>query len=300
MFKKLFGIGNAADAAPKKTSSYDPEKLRMLAMHFPVGRKLRYYPEYHREAILNTIVIGYRVNDHYFYSNDQIATDEPGNLRGFKLASGKLLGAEDIDRFMILVPDTSDQIRQLDYLTRAELGKAGPFRQGNIITLVAMTTERCIPTLDTTVFRRLELKEGPYAGSEVVLLEPDMSSLAIADKRKHQRVQSSVAALLHYGCEAEKCLEGTLHDFAEDSLRINFITTDPPPQLKVGETVFVEFVVSADELPCRLQGRVIRQDEESAVVRTEQIFVDGTFRKLRMMDVVEIKSALLNRSAAGA
>lgn len=302
MFKKLFGFALSEGAAlPKKASGYDPVKLRMLAVHFPIGRKLRYYPEYLRTAVLNTIVIAYRIDDHYIYSNDQVLMNPDGALEGFRLASGKRLALEDVDRLQIIVPDTSDQIRQLDYLTRAELGKAGPFRHGNVITLVAVTTERCIPTLETAVIRRTELRDGPYTGSEVVFLEPDLTSLVIADKRKRERVQADVRAFLYHGSEAADICGGTLQDFSEESLRINFPETAASlPQFKHGETVFVEFFVEADEEPCRLQGRIVRQDEHSVVFRTEQIFADDGFRKLRMMDVVEIKSSLLNRSANSA
>lgn len=293
MFKKLFGGSDSENQ--KKQARHDPEKLRMLAKHFPIGRKLRYYPEYHREIALKTIILAYRVNDFYLYSKDGIVLDDDGSLLGFRTGGKKLLPPEAVERFYVVVPDTSEMVRQLDYLTRAELGTGGQFRQGNTITLVAETTERCIPTLDNQVYRRIELKEGPYANSPVILLTPDLSSLTIADKRKQQRVESALEVTLHHGRDAELRCTALLRDFAENALRVEFPDTAPQlAEVRSHDPIYVEFFLDATDMPYRLQGKLLRQDEKHWVIRTEQIFDGGEFRKLRMIDIVEIKTQLLN------
>lgn len=293
MFKKLFGGNDSQDQ--KKKVSYDPEKLRMLAKHFPIGRKLRYYPEYHREAMLRTIMLAYRVNDAYLYSNDGVVLDEDGSLLGFRTGGKKLLAPDAVEKMFVVVPDTSEMVRQLDYMTRAELGAGGQFRQGNTITLVAETTERCIPTLDTQVHRRIEFREGPYANSPVILLSPDLGSLTIADKRKQQRVQAELDVSLHFGRNAEMQCFAILSDFAENALRVEFRDVAPPSiDARLNSPIYIEFFLDSAEIPYRLQGKLLRHDEKHWVIRSEQIFADGEFRKLRMIDIVEIKTQLLN------
>lgn len=295
MFKKLFGGILDAGDEQKKKSAYEAEKLRMLAKFFPIGRKLRYYPEYHREITLRTIILAYRINEHYLYSKDTVVLDDDHSLLGFHTGGKKLLAPEAVDRLFVVVPDTSEMVRQLDYLTRAELGTGGQFRQGNTITLVAETVERSVPSLDTTVHRRLELKEGPYANSPVILLAPDLTSLAVTDKRKQQRVSAALELMLYYGRDAEYRIAAMLRDFAENALRIELHEEATEALgLHLGDRVYVEFSLDSSELPYRLEGRLIRLETAQCVVRIERMFDDGEFRKLHLIDIVEIKTQLLN------
>ena len=50
---------------------------------FPIGKKLRYYPEFNKDIVLDTLVIGYGVNHHFIYSMDSIETDPDGTPVSF-------------------------------------------------------------------------------------------------------------------------------------------------------------------------------------------------------------------------
>ena len=110
-----------------------------------------------------------------------------------------------------------------------------------------------------------------------------------------QRVLAAVDAFLYRGREGEDVVACVLSDFAESSLRLSACPTGQVmPVLRQGEKVMVEFCLGDAGFPHRVQGKVMRHDEQTCVIRTEKIFSDGDYRPLRLMDVVEIKTQLLN------
>jgi hypothetical protein len=71
MFKTLWNsLSSQKSAESRDEPAFDRDKLKMLVDYFPIGTKLRYYPEYQREIIFDTIIIAYRVNDQFIYSRD--------------------------------------------------------------------------------------------------------------------------------------------------------------------------------------------------------------------------------------
>lgn len=295
MFEKFWKTRSDPHSSQRKTvTHFDGERLKLLVTHFPIGRKLLYYPEYHRKAVLHTIVIAYRVNGHYLYTNDGILRDEDDVPRAFMLEDGRMLPVEKLTSLEMLIPDTSEMERQLDYITRAELGPAGQFRKGNTITLVAENVERCLPSIDTIVERRQVIDDGPYANSPTILVEPELASLKIVDKRHHQRVQAALWADLYYAKETPpfRCV---LRDFSENSLRLSVSdeAAHMPPMRNDGPVV-VEFDFGSIETTYRIRGRTMRSEEECCVVQIEQMYRDADFEKIRPMDIIEIKTRLLN------
>jgi hypothetical protein len=301
MLKTLWNnLQGSAKPEPDVAPIVDRDTLKLFATHFPIGRKILYYPEYHQKSVLPTFIIGYLADDHFLYANGAVLHDAQAMPIALRLPTGKALPLERLKTFQLLLPDTSDMERRLDYFTRAELGPAGQFRHGNTITLVCDTADRCIPTIDTTVQRRQVMSEGPYQGSSTVLVTPEFGSLKIVDKRRHRRVQTVVSADLHFAKEMapRACV---LRDFSDHSLRLgNTSSTHPLPLLDTGAHVLVEFDFGSLETTYRLRGQVIRCDNASCVVKTERIYKGGGFEKIRMMDIVEIKTQLLNLSSAQA
>ncbi len=301
MLDKLWKGRGAAKAADNKKMAralvFDRAGLRQLATYFPIGRKLLYYPEYHQKAVLHTLLIGYRVNERLVYANDAVLLDGQGQPTGFRLDGGEVLPVDKLTSFEILVPDTSEMERKLDYVTRASLGPAGQFRKGNTITLVAENVERCLPSIDTTVERRQVMDDGPYAGSATVLLAPDFATLKVVDKRRHQRVAAALWADLYHARETPpfRCV---LRDFSENSLRLG-VSADGPhmPALTPGGRVVVEFDFGSLDTTYRIRGKVMRGEDDFCVVRVEQLYRDGDFEQIRMMDAIEIKTRLLNTRA---
>jgi len=297
MLKTLWNsISPPKSAAPEEAAVFDRRKLKLLFEHFPIGKKLRYYPEYLRDIVLHTIIIAYRVNGHFLYAHDAVLLDDEGYPHGFLLAGDKILATEKVKTFQLLVPDTTEMELKLDYFTRAELGRAGQFRHGNVITLLTDSKGRGIPTVDTKVERRQVMNEGPYEDSSTIIVTPDLDSLTVADKRRKQRVETSIKADLYLGADAPSvpCILG---DFSERFLRLRI--ADPAaimPPMEPEERVVVEFDLGeSSSLPCRFRGKVFRRVNDFCVIQIDQIFKYGEFQKINMMDIVEIKTGLLNQ-----
>lgn len=272
----------------------DERKLRSFAAHFRIGQKILYFPEYHQKSVLNTIILAYRVNQDYLYSNDSVRFRSDGSIQGFRISAKEMLPVEEIRHFQVLLPDTSELERKLDYFTRAELGPAGHLRQGNVITLVNDTTERCVPTVDGVIQRKQVLDEGPFEGSATILVTPDLGSLKFNDKRRHQRINAEIWADLFHapGSPPFSCL---LKDFSETALRLCTSNSSASmPLLEAGKMAAVEFDFGGVETTYRLRGRVIRRDDTTCVLQIEQILKDGEFDRIKLMDAVEIKTRLLN------
>jgi hypothetical protein len=295
MLKKLRNILHpSSNEAGGEDKAIAPEQLRLFAGHFRIGQKILYFPEYHQKSVLNTIIVAYRVNGEYLYSNDALRFTPDSALQGFRISSNKALPLDEVLNFQVLLPDTSELERKLDYFTRAELGPAGHLRQGNTITLVCDSAERCVPTIDAIVQRKQVMTEGPFEGSSTILVTPDFASLKINDKRRQQRVHTAIWADMFYapGSPPFPCM---LKDFSESSLRLGTGEANGcMPELEAGKVATVEFDFGSIATTYRIRGRVIRRDATNCVLQMEQIYKDGEFDRIKLIDTVEIKTRLLN------
>ena len=66
MLKRLFGKSRGASKDTPHTAhgpeKIDPGRIRTLIEFFPIGKKLRYYPEFNKEIVLDTLVVAYCAN----------------------------------------------------------------------------------------------------------------------------------------------------------------------------------------------------------------------------------------------
>jgi hypothetical protein len=281
--------------APPREAAPDAESMRLLCEHFSIGRKIRYYPEYQRDIVFQTIVIAYRLNEHYIYSREAIRFDANGQPVAFQVGEKKtILTLDRVKRLQIMVPDTSDMERSLDYVRRANLGRNGQFVRGNAITLIADTCQRGIPSLETQVDSRLRPKDGPYMDNPMVLLKPDLDTLRIVDQRKNARVQGELPVHLYLQEDAPPhgCLLG---DFSDMSMRLRAGPgMKAMPDMQANDKVVVVFSFGDAASTYRIRGSVFRIKPDSCVIKFRQLYKDGEFSPIRMMDILEIKTGLLN------
>lgn len=272
----------------------DGDRMKMLGEHFPIGRKIRYFPEFQRDIVFHTIIIAWRVNDHYVYSREAIQTDGDGTPLAFLVGEKKTrLALDKVRRLQLMVPDTTDMERSLDYIRRATLGRNGQFVRGNAITLIADTCKRGIPSVDTQVDSRIRMKDGPYADNQMILLRPDLDTLQIADQRQKARVQSHVPVNLYLKEDAPPvgCILG---DFSDVSLRLKAAPGQAIPPLKVNDKVVVVINLGDAASTYRIKGSVFRAAADACVIKLKQLYKDGDFSAIKTMDVLEIKTGLLN------
>lgn len=272
----------------------DGDMMKMLGEHFPIGKKVRYYPEFQRDIVFHTIIIAWRVNEHYVYSREAIQRDGDGMPVAFLVGEKKTrLPLDKVRRLQLMVPDTTDMERSLDYARRATLGRNGQFVRGNTITLIADTCRNGIPSVDTLVDSRLRMKDGPYSDNQMILLRPDLDTLQIADQRLKARVQSRIPVSLYLKEDAPP-VGCTLGDFSDVSLRLKAAPGQAMPALKISDKVVVVINLGDAASTYRVKGTVFRATADACVIKLKQLYKDGDFSPIKTMDVLEIKTGLLN------
>ena len=274
---------------------FDRGQVKLLIEHFAIGKKLRYFPESHRRIFLRTVVVAYCINDQVLYDHNAILFGDDDLPKGFLGADRKLVPFAKWEVFRLLLPDTTEMEKQLDYGTRAELGRGGQFGKGNIITLVGDVIDKRVPLIETHVHAHQVMHEGPYEDTPTILVTPDFDTLVLADRRKKQRVQCTLAASLHYANETA-VFACKLRDFSEVTLCLGPNGAGGKvPALDPKNAVIAEFRVSGEATPYRIRGKVFRRGDDFCVIEVDQLYRDGKFGKIHMMDVVEIKTGLLNQ-----
>lgn len=275
----------------------DRKQLRALSDHFAIGRKIRYFPEFQRDIVFRTIILAYQINQRLVYARDAIRCDADGLPAGFTLGEQqRLLALDHVTSFQLMVPDTTDMERSLDYVRRATLSRTGQFARGNTITLIAEAGQRGVASLDTQVEGRIALKDGPYLDSTMILLRPEFETLRIADQRQKARISCDVPARLFVKPNAPPaaCVLG---DFSDVALRLKPAAGSPLPSIKPNDNIVIELDFGDGVRGYRLRGRVFRTAAEFCVVKFHHIHKLGQFVPIETIDVLEIKTGLLNRCA---
>ncbi len=303
--KKVFGTGETKSASrPGADESLVSEnlpiaKLMELFRYFPLGEKVRYYPEYQKEGALETIVLGYSVNEQHIFSPIDIRCTLEGERDVLQVTTdGEERLIRTIDSFSLLIPFNQADENKRDYMRRAELGPRGPFRRHNTITLLACSMGGTLSQIDTVVRAVIPLKDGIYAGHQVVVLDVSPSSLTLTDQRQHYRLQTDLPATLTVrDGETHDC---TLMDFSEESVQLSFakISADILA-LSEYRRLTLNFAVAAGERNKQysLDGVMYRKTENSLVMKLQGIYKDGKLETLGLVDILDIKASLLQHPA---
>lgn len=304
--KKVFGGAEGGNAKTESRGNADAvrgplsiAKLTELFRYFPMGEKMRYYPEFQKEGALETIVLGYSVNDQFIFSPVDIRCQQDGERDVLRLTvDGHERLVQEVESFSLLIPFNQDDENKRDYGRRAELGPRGPFRRRNTITLLACSSGGTLSHLDTEVRKVLPLTNGIYAGHEVVVLDVLPSSLKLTDQRQHYRLQTEIPAILAIReGETHAC---TLLDFSEESVRLQFdeVTADIMA-LTEFRRLKLDFNVGADGngKSYALDGVMYRKTDNRLVMKLQGIYRNGKAQSLGLVDILDIKASLLQHPA---
>lgn len=302
MLKSLFGKALATGGLKIRASSglrLDPMRIKTLTDFFPIGKKLRYYPEFKQQIVFDTLVLAYCANGHFVYAADAVERDDGGMPVAFRSDSDSVrTPAARLTSFQLLVPDTSDLEVKLDYDRWAQIGRGKQFTVGNCISLIANAGGKGVSTIDTVVAKAVDLPEGPYAHMPMVLLTPDLDTLAVSDQRRKSRTKlnAPVALILPEKAVSGPCL---IVDISEDELRIRMRDRDTPmPAMRRGDVIFIDTHTGADEAQRRyfLKASVIRRAAETCVIKLQGQIKAGQLIALSALDLLELKAGLLNSS----
>jgi len=272
-----------------------PDRFRTLVDFFPIGKKLRYYPEFKQDIVFDTLIVAYCVNGHYVYAGDSIDRDAEGYPLAFRSAENSVrISVASLKQFQLLVPDTSHLEMKLDYHRRALIGRGKQFNKGNYITLMSNAGARGVSTIDTEVAKQTVLVDGPYASMTMVLLTPELHTLAVTDQRKKARTKICVPVTvsLPEGKFSGPC---TIVDISEGEMRIRMRDRESvmPPMAR-GEAIFVEIELGEEDRRLFIKGTVIRRSAETCVFHLEGLVREGKLVAFSPLDLLELKAGLLN------
>jgi hypothetical protein len=298
--KKVFSGDKAKTPSPDTVREpLSIAKLMELFRYFPLGEKIRYYPEYQKEGALETIVLGYSVNGQFIFSPVDIACLHDGERDVLGLVvDGEERLVRDVESFSLLIPLNHADENKRDYGRRAELGPRGPFRRKNIITLLACSTGGTLSNLDTEVRKIQPLASGIYAGHDVVVLDVMPSSLKLTDQRQHYRLQTELPARLTIrDGETHEC---TLLDFSEGSVRLQFqkVTADIMA-LSEFRRLKLDFCVGENGggKAYSLDGVMYRKTDDRLVMKLQGIYKNNKPMPLGLVDILDIKASLFQHPA---
>lgn len=307
-FKKVFGGGEEKTpdprskqpgGAPVVEGPIEVAKLTELLRYFPLGEKVRYYPEFQKDAALETIVLGYGVNNQFIYSPIDIRCQQDGERDVIRLTvDGHEVLVRDVDNFCFLIPFNREDENKRDYVRKAELGPRGPFRRSNTISLVACSTGGTMSSIDTVVRKILPLNSGIYAGHDVVVLDVMPDSMNLTDQRQHYRLHTSIAATLTVrDGHTHPC---TVIDFSEESVQLVFEQSNADLMaLSEFRRLALKMNVGTDKNPKEyvLDGVMYRKTDTSLVMKLQGIYKDGSIKSMGLVDILDIKANLLRHPA---
>jgi hypothetical protein len=301
VLKKFLGKSLGALGAKDKPSenaaqrNIDIERIKTLIEFFPIGKKLRYYPEFKKEIVFDTFVVAYCVNGNFVYSGESIERDAEGYPTVFRTGENeKRTPATALKLFQLLVPDTSDLEMKLDYHRRALIGRGKQFNKGNYISLISNAGARGVSTVDTEVATQIVLPDGPYAQTKMILLTPELHTLAVTDQRRKARAKISapVTVTLLDGNFSGLC---TIVDMSEGAVRIRMRDREVTmPEMRIADEVILAIDLGESERHYTIKGAVIRRSSEICVIQMQGQLKDGKFGSLGPLDLLELKAGLLN------
>lgn len=276
----------------------DGRTVCRLMRHFPVGTKVRYYPEYCKELLLDSVVIAYAINDQIVYSAVNLSCDESSATLEFD-DQGQHYSFKTVTAFKIILPVFSQSEAKLDYAKREELLRIGGLVKDNTITLMARHQNGQVPVLETTVEKRVILQEGFYAGQMAAFLDVDAESLMLSDQRAHLRLKTRLPATLQIGGPSETALvNGIMADFCDRSLRLvvdDEFDDETLPIEKDG--VVVSFNMPGQSEQVSLVGEVYRVESRALVVMLSGFVEKGRIVALGQIEILKIKANLLQHSS---
>jgi len=283
----------------KKPESKQPATVRVvldsallcqLLPHFPIGSNLKYFPEYRQEIIIDSIIIAYLINGETVYSNRNLSTTDNSNTL---VLNGSPI--DEVNSFAILLPTVNRNEIKLDYEQKEILEQSGGLAKGNNITLIGQQSNGKIPFLDTVVQKYARLKGGHFNNTQIAVLNVDPALLEMKDQRSQTRLAAKIPGLLQTKLYSEKnpC---TLIDFSEHTVKISCDDNEIiPMSCEKGETITLTFNLPSSSTTNTMKGKVIKIDDASIVVSLEEIQIDQHFKKLTSVDIIEIKTKLLQQ-----
>jgi len=275
---------------PLVAAGLSSDGLAELLPYFPIGNKLRYFPEFKQELTLNTAIIAYAVNNELVYSNNDISWQEEDGISQLYLFGKRL---KKISSFCFIMPTIGRGEEGLDYARKEQLGKDGGFIKGNNITLKGEQSDGRLPVLDATVRKQVVLKEGHFVGHKVAILDIEPRAFKLIEQRRHVRLKTDISGQIQTKSSLmpQRC---TMVDFSDRAARIIHDDIDRGlSTYREGSMITLSFDLPKSSEARVIRGKVIRQHDATVVMTLDNIMREKDFEKVELFDIMEIKANLL-------
>lgn len=281
-------FGKSGSSTAPAPAPLDTARVGAVLKHFPFGTAVRYYPEFKKNIVLESVILGYLVDKTWYFAAQDLAVEGDGSAA--RLLAGPQRKTIKPTSLSIVIPSQSRGVEQLDYARKEELEKTGGLANGNNITLMAQAYQGKTPVLETVVRKKAVVQEGLYATTPVVLLDVNTRSLQLTDQRAHMRLQTRVSAhVMVSNSTPTPCI---MADFSDSSVRLS-VDAAWTTAMKTGREVILSFGLPGRNQDVVLRGEIFRHDDNDLVVTLDAIQRDDQFQRIEVIDVLEIKAKLL-------
>lgn len=273
------------------------QALQRMVNAVKIGSRIRYHQEYEEGSVLESLVIGYRINNISLYRQSDIQFEDDDGITRVLLQTE--IGQERfarIESMQLIVPGAIGEERKLDYDSRATLGRRGQFAPKSKLVLMSTNFNTEHLKLDAVVERNLKLTDGVHTGLQVAYLDVLMGTLSKHEPRQFTRVAVSLPVTV---CKngTEQVLPATLLDFSEKSVRL---ALDPAkdhwPEFGKKDFALIGLKSSLEKPMVKLQAQCIEVRGQERIFEMTHIQRQGRASSIEMIDVLEIKIDLMNRS----
>ena len=120
-----------------------------------------------------------------------------------------------------------------------------------------------------------------------------METLVVTDQRNKNRTKTCIPVTMSIG-ENRLRSPCTIVDVSDLAVRIRVRDGEVMPPMKAGEAVALDFDLGEGGRSYAIKGSVIRRSSEACVIRLDALSKDGHFAGFGPLDMIELKSGLLN------
>ncbi len=282
-------------SSPTESDNQPIQQLDDILSYFPIGDRIHYYPEYQTNLTMQSLVLGYQINGHTVYSQNDLKIQIGSSGKSvIKLHQGnKDIELKEIGTLCILVPGKAGEEYKLNFLSKASLGSRGQFRNGNAITLVARDQERGVIELESSVRESFIPKDGYYRSHRLVLLDVIANSLKVSEQRTHHRLQTNISAkMLHAPSQTNySCI---LSNYSEVSAQLKLNQPDPEAKaFRNGDRITLTLKVDQLHRTFVINGLIMRVNPQSLIITLQELMIGGEFKPFELIDALDIKACLL-------
>lgn len=264
-----------------------------------IGSRIRYHQEFEEASELESLIVGYQINDiQVFMQSDIEFVEDELSAKLIIRRDGEREELTRIEDFALIVPDTAGEELKLDYDSRANLSRRGPFAPRSHLVVFSTHAKSEHLIFEADVKKHLKLKQGVHSGLVVVLLDVAMGTIASHEPRKHARIDADLCVTASKN-GSENPITARLKDFSEEyvCLHLDDDELEPWPEFGKKDFLLVGMKTSIDKPLVKLRCEFIEQRGAERVFKMTHIFKQGKQVAFQMLDALEIKIDLLNYSS---